>query len=225
MRPPAPPPREANPGEGMLCGAPQSRNRSRRPLRCTPVRRRRRVNPTPPAALSVVGRGSLGMLLPVITLRYTACHNVVVNFAMPKKILGPPCIRTCGNSVQAFPHYTRGRKPSPDLKLGSKSQCRPARWIAAATRQRSLTSRVRHIHQLTSVIYSAVSLIERWPLQQKQAAASRPAPARAAIAYTERLGARKRFIMSRTACVCAHVSSHLHADIYPAQPSPAPCEY
>jgi hypothetical protein len=39
------------------------------------------------------------------------------------------------------------------LLRGSKSQCRPARWIAAAIRQRPLTSRVRHIHQLTAVIF------------------------------------------------------------------------
>jgi hypothetical protein len=36
---------------------------------------------------------------------------------------------------------------------GSKFQCRPARWIAAATSHRPLTSRVRNIHQLTAVIF------------------------------------------------------------------------
>jgi hypothetical protein len=33
-----------------------------------------------------------------------------------------------------------------------------ARWTAAATRQRPLTSRVRHIHQLTAVIFCSLAL-------------------------------------------------------------------
>jgi hypothetical protein len=40
---------------------------------------------------------------------------------------------------------------------GSRSQFRPARWIAAAIRQRPLTSRVRHIHQLTAVIFCSLA--------------------------------------------------------------------
>jgi len=50
----------------------------------------------------------------------------------------------------------------------------------------------------------------------KQAAVSQPEAARAAVAYTERLGSRKKFIISRKVCVCANISSHLHADIFPA---------
>jgi hypothetical protein len=46
---------------------------------------------------------------------------------------------------------------------------------------------------------------------QKQVAASRPATARADIAYTEMLGARKKVHYVKD--VCAHISSHWHAEI------------
>ena len=99
--------------------------------------------------------------------------------------------------------------------------------LAAATRQRRQISRVRHVHQLNAIIFCSLarSLLQHSTKLAtaaelpKQAASTseQNSGCTAAITHTERLGARKRFTMSRTSCVCAGISSHLGTDTY--QPS------